>query len=242
MTNRTGRHWWWAPGAVVLVVAAGCGGGDAGIGQGVSGTTPSSRSGGATKTTRSQPAPSTTLGPGGQSDVAQVQTQLDELGCDAGVVDGAQGPGTAAAIQRFQTAAGLTVDGVLGPMTAERLAQAAASGSPTCAGGSARLTSTPPTTAESTPDCTEPALRSTAERYLGAAAFEAMTASQCSGDWAYVFARLQGGQSATDAGFETTLVMRWDGVANRWNVIDRSSACRGHKVPEDIREPACATN
>ena len=45
------------------------------------------------------------------------QHDLNVVGCYAGAEDGTLGPQTEAAIRNFQTAAGLTVDGRLGPAT-----------------------------------------------------------------------------------------------------------------------------
>ena len=48
------------------------------------------------------------------SQIAIVQTQLDEVGCWAGPIDNVDGPETEAGIEAFQQAEGLTVDGKLG--------------------------------------------------------------------------------------------------------------------------------
>jgi peptidoglycan hydrolase-like protein with peptidoglycan-binding domain len=70
--------------------------------------------------------------PAGEPDLKQVQEQLNALGCDAGTPDGAAGAQTTAAISRFQAAAGLEQDGVLGPATQQKLAEAASAGTPRC--------------------------------------------------------------------------------------------------------------
>ena len=74
-----------------------------------------------------------------------MQEQLNALGCDAGTPDGAAGAQTTAAITRFQAAAGLEQDGVLGPATRQKLAEAANAGTPRC-GGTPTATTTPTTT------------------------------------------------------------------------------------------------
>lgn len=49
--------------------------------------------------------------------VARLQTILNDLGYNAGRVDGIFGPGTEAAVKRFQASNGLLVDGIVGPKT-----------------------------------------------------------------------------------------------------------------------------
>src|SRR4051794_28693967 len=61
-----------------------------------------------------------------------LQRQLNALGCNAGAVDGALGPNRTKAVGCFQTAAGLSVDGIVGVTPGARLAQAGAAGTPSC--------------------------------------------------------------------------------------------------------------
>jgi len=61
--------------------------------------------------------------------VRALQRQLGQLGLEPGPADGHYGPITTAAVERFQRAEALPVDGVVGPLTADRL-RASASGSP----------------------------------------------------------------------------------------------------------------
>ncbi len=64
---------------------------------------------GTTATTRAIPAAKPTLSNGSSGDdVKTVQTILASLGYYTGVVDGQYGPGTAAAVQAFQTAEKIT--------------------------------------------------------------------------------------------------------------------------------------
>ena len=58
--------------------------------------------------------------------VKALQRQLSRLGFQAGPVDGRYGPLTTDAVTRFQQAHGLRVDGLVGRVTAEALAQSAA--------------------------------------------------------------------------------------------------------------------
>lgn len=51
------------------------------------------------------------------SEVASIQQRLNELGYNAGPVDGDFGPQTAQAVKAFQRSLGLTSDGVVGPFT-----------------------------------------------------------------------------------------------------------------------------
>jgi cell wall-associated NlpC family hydrolase len=55
------------------------------------------------------------------SDVSQLQKELNYLGYNAGSVDGIFGSQTLAAVKAFQSAQTLTVDGIVGPITANRL-------------------------------------------------------------------------------------------------------------------------
>ena len=121
--------------AIGLLALAACGGG----GLEPEAATTTTRA--ATTTTTAPPATT----PTGEPDLKQVQEQLNELGCDAGTPDGAAGAQTTAAISRFQAAAGLEQDGVLGPATRQKLAEAVAAGSPRC-GGAPTVTTTPATT------------------------------------------------------------------------------------------------
>ncbi|HUV17128.1 MAG TPA: peptidoglycan-binding domain-containing protein [Ilumatobacteraceae bacterium] len=66
------------------------------------------------------------------AELEEWQTDLNEVGCFAGAVDGTKGPQTEAAIKTFQTAEGLTVDGLLGPQTKSALSKAAADGRTVC--------------------------------------------------------------------------------------------------------------
>ena len=72
------------------------------------------------------------------------QHDLNVVGCYVGPEDGTLGPETEAGIRDFQTAAGLTVDGLLGPATEEALAESAAEGGTVC--GETAPATAPPTT------------------------------------------------------------------------------------------------
>jgi hypothetical protein len=74
-------------------------------------------------------APATTLKPGDTgSQVTRLQKALASLGYSPGKADGSYGPGTKQAVTDFQTAQGLTADGVVGPKTLASLRQALAGG------------------------------------------------------------------------------------------------------------------
>jgi peptidoglycan hydrolase-like protein with peptidoglycan-binding domain len=53
-----------------------------------------------------------------------VQQALAKLGLDPGTIDGFDGPHTRAAVKQFQEGVGITADGVVGPVTREKLADA----------------------------------------------------------------------------------------------------------------------
>lgn len=58
----------------------------------------------------------------------QIQNLLDYLGYDPGPIDGANGPNTEDAVRAFQTAEGLTVDGIAGTGTQGQLLEAVGAG------------------------------------------------------------------------------------------------------------------
>ncbi|MHB8469080.1 MAG: peptidoglycan-binding domain-containing protein [Gaiellaceae bacterium] len=71
------------------------------------------------------PPPTTTLKPGDQgTQVKALQRALAQLGYAVGVGDGNYGPATKAAVAQFQSAAKLTVDGIVGPATLAALTSA----------------------------------------------------------------------------------------------------------------------
>ena len=75
-------------------------------------------------TTRVAP-PATALNPGARgTQVRVLQRALVKLGYSPGTIDGAYGPATQRALETFQTASGLTADGVLGAKTLAALTQA----------------------------------------------------------------------------------------------------------------------
>ena len=75
------------------------------------------------------PVPTTALKTGSNgSQVKLLQRALAHLGYKPGTVDGIFGPDTAAAVMRFQTAAKLAADGVVGPLTLAALGKAIRNG------------------------------------------------------------------------------------------------------------------
>jgi peptidoglycan hydrolase-like protein with peptidoglycan-binding domain len=70
-------------------------------------------------------APAQPLTPGTVgSQVKVLQRALAAVGFSPGSVDGDYGPSTQSALEKFQTAKGLTPDGVLGPATLAALQKA----------------------------------------------------------------------------------------------------------------------
>ena len=55
------------------------------------------------------------------NEVSGIQARLNNLGFDAGPIDGIDGPITRRAIKAFQEQQGLSVDGIVGPQTQAKL-------------------------------------------------------------------------------------------------------------------------
>jgi hypothetical protein len=71
------------------------------------------------------PAPTTNLKPGDTGpQVETLQKALVSLGYSPGKVDGDYGPSTQAAVEKFQTSAGIKADGIVGPETLKALGTA----------------------------------------------------------------------------------------------------------------------
>ena len=68
------------------------------------------------------PAPTTNLKPGDTGpQVKTLQRALASLGYSPGKIDGDYGPSTQAAVEKFQTSAGIKADGIVGPETLKAL-------------------------------------------------------------------------------------------------------------------------
>ena len=73
------------------------------------------------------PAPTTNLKPGDTGPQVKVlQRALASLGYSPGTIDGDYGPSTQAAVEKFQTSAGIKADGIAGPETLKALKTALA--------------------------------------------------------------------------------------------------------------------
>ncbi len=71
------------------------------------------------------PAPTTPLKPGDTgAQVKVLQKALASLGYSPGKIDGDYGPSTQAAVEKFQTSAGIKADGIVGPETLKELGTA----------------------------------------------------------------------------------------------------------------------
>jgi len=71
------------------------------------------------------PAPTTNLKPGDTGPQVKVlQKALASLGYSVGKIDGDYGPSTQAAVEKFQTSAGIKADGIVGPETLKALGAA----------------------------------------------------------------------------------------------------------------------
>jgi peptidoglycan hydrolase-like protein with peptidoglycan-binding domain len=240
MSQRKVR-WFTTLGALVLAVAllgAACGGDDndsvsaGGDGNDTTTTTAADNDGGADG--------------GDGNDVLQLQRELNVLGCNPGPLDGTLGPDTEGAIRLFQQAAGLTVDGIVGPRTRASLAGAAQIGQPRCP---ATPPPPPPTTTPTTsgggggggggaPPCTEAAIRPVVQASLspGEQMFK-LNEFNCATTWAVSTPTV--GTTQEDA-VEITVLLRWNGSA--WQVVDRGVYCDNGEVPAAIYQKACESN
>lgn len=207
----------------LALVAVACGGGD-----------DSTVSTGTTSTT----AGSNDFG-GDGNDVLAVQRALNALDCDAGPLDGDLGPDTLGAIRRFQSAAGLAVDGIVGPQTRAAIEHASTTGSPVCTN-----VPTPPTPATTpasgggagTPPCTDPAIRSAiTASLLPGEQLPKLNPFQCAITWAVATPTIT--SPSDPSGTNVTYLLRWSGTA--WQPVDRGTYCDGGQVPKAIFSQAC---
>jgi Putative peptidoglycan binding domain len=212
------------------LVGAACGGGD-----------DDSVSTGGTTTTNAQQA--STGGSSGSdgNDVLDLQRELNTLGCEAGPLDGELGPDTLGAIRRFQSAAGLSVDGIVGPNTRTALSNAAATGTPRCPVGPPPPGPPTPTSTPggSTPPCTEAAIRPvvTASLLAGETLVK-LNEFNCAITWAVAQPTVT--SSAAPSGTEVTVLMRWNGSA--WQTVDQGVYCDNGSVPAAIFAKACQSH
>ena len=236
---------WTGIGALLLVLAvisAACGGGD---------DSSVSTGGGTTTTTANNDGGSD--GADG-NDVFELQRELLALGCNPGPLDGKLGADTVAAIKRFQTAADLVPDGIVGPDTRAILTTANETEQPQCppppptppsttpptAGPTAPPTAAPttPTTSGGTPVCTDAAIRPAIIASLGPGEqLFKLNAFQCVNIWAVATPDV-GPDQQND--YEITVLLRWNGSA--WQVVDRGVYCDNGQVPQSIYQQACETN
>jgi peptidoglycan hydrolase-like protein with peptidoglycan-binding domain len=176
--------------------------------------------------------PKTNPGTSDAASVQLIQRQLNALGCNAGAIDGKLGPRTTAAIRWFQSAAKLTVDGIVGPQTGPRLVDAAASGSPNC---SSVPKPGPAPKPSGGPQCTLDAIKAGSQAALNAN--ERMVLSgpyHCAGIWTFNAPTI-----ATAGGAQMRVInlLRWNGTA--WQVVNRGAYCEAGNVPAAIYQQTC---
>jgi Putative peptidoglycan binding domain len=231
---------WWTRSAVAVLalamLAAACGGGD----------DSSVSTGGTTTTTANNDGGSD--GADG-NDVFELQRELLALGCDPGPLDGNLGADTVAAIKRFQTAADLVPDGIVGPDTRAILTTANDTEQPQCppppptpptAAPTTPSTAAPtsPTTAGGTPACTDAAIRPAVIASLGPGEqLFKLNAFNCASIWAVANPDV-GPDQQND--YEITALLRWNGSA--WQVVDRGVYCDNGEVPQSLYQAACESN
>ena len=171
------------------------------------------------------------------NDVLDVQRELNTLGCEAGPLDGTLGPDTLGGIRRFQAAAGIAVDGIVGPRTRAALASAAATGTPRCPVGPAPPA--PPKPGPATPPCTDAAIRPvvTASLLTGEQLVK-LNAFFCAITWAVATPTVT--SAAAPDGAPVTVLLRWSGSA--WQAVDQGVYCDNGSVPAAIFPKACQSN
>lgn len=180
----------------------------------------------------------TTPGTSDAAAIEELQRDLNALGCNAGTIDGALGPNTVQAVRWFQTAAGLGVDGIVGPATTAALTQAAASGQPTCTGVPAPAPLPPPAPGTAGAACNVAQIKAGAQK--GLLSNETILRSgpfQCASGFAYNAPTVQvaGGKTIT-----VTELLKWNGTS--WQPVDRSIYCQSNSVPSTLYARTCLQN
>jgi peptidoglycan hydrolase-like protein with peptidoglycan-binding domain len=102
----------------------------------------SSSSTSTTSTTNSSDNSSTTTTGMSATAVRSLQVALAKVGCYSGKIDGMSGLVTTRAIRAFQTASGLSADGVYGPVTRAKLLAAESAGTHVCSTSPSSTTTT----------------------------------------------------------------------------------------------------
>jgi peptidoglycan hydrolase-like protein with peptidoglycan-binding domain len=196
-------------------------------------------------TSTTKPATSTTT-PGGYSPTAikDVQKVLAALNCQPGPIDGELGPDTVGAIKRFQTAAGLTVDGVVGVETRAALGKASSSGSPECKAPSPTTSTTAPlVTASCSSQGITPYLPASItamdDQWLG---LVCATDTRIGGLWA-AFPATTVAQNPQDPTFDIVVLFHTTADGKGWFQADRGTYCTvPGALPPTIFQAGCTTS
>jgi hypothetical protein len=211
-----------ALGALVALGAVACGGDDS--------------NSGSTSTTAAT-AQNASTGTSSSASIESLQRELNALGCNAGPIDGELGPDTEGAIRHFQASAGLTVDGVVGPLTTAKLEQASSTGTPRC-------TSSPPAPPPSTTrgaggaPCTQATVDAgTAASLLPGETVVMSGPFHCAGNWVVNSPTVQ---SSGGPAIQITNLLMWNGTA--YQVVNRALYCENGSVPPAIYQQACQSN
>jgi len=228
------RRWTGIGVLLLALVSAACGGGD----------DSSVSTGGTTATTANNDGGSD--GADG-NDVFELQRELLALGCDPGPLDGKLGADTVAAIKRFQAAADLVPDGIVGPDTRAILTTANQTEAPKCpvppptpptAAPTASPTSPTTSGGGGTPACTDAAIRPAVIASLGPGEqLFKLNEFHCASIWAVASPDVGADQQDS---YEITVLLRWNGSA--WQVVDRGVYCDNGEVPQSIYQAACESN
>jgi peptidoglycan hydrolase-like protein with peptidoglycan-binding domain len=211
------------------IVGAACGSDD----DSTSSSTPTTASGGSSAGTGS--GGNGTNSQSSSASIESLQRELDALGCNAGPLDGTLGPDTLGAIRHFQSAAGLTVDGIVGVNTSAKLSQAAQSGSPNCTSVPAPAPTTTTKPSGNAIQCNvDPIKAGVQASLLPGETIVLSGAFNCAGNYAVNTPTIGTPNGQKN---QVTDLFVWNGAT--WQVVNRAIYCENGSVPQAIYAKTC---